>query len=167
MKKIIKNISGIILVLVATLIWIFYNNEMNSKSILTNSSIISGTKIEWGVKRADNNMQPDLGKKNTELMAKYNGIYLGNPEKEYVYLTFDEGYEAGYTSKILDTLKEKNVQGTFFVTAHYVNTASDLVRRMIDEGHIVRKSHGKSQVHAFSFRRSFKRRSNETSSSNF
>ena len=66
-------------------------------------------------------------------MEKYNGIYLGDPEKKYVYLTFDEGYEAGYTAKILDTLKEENVQGTFFITAHYVNTASDLVQRMIDE----------------------------------
>lgn len=66
-------------------------------------------------------------------MKKYDGIYLGNGEKKYVYLTFDEGYEAGYTAKILDTLKEEKVQGTFFITAHYVNTASDLVQRMIDE----------------------------------
>lgn len=62
-----------------------------------------------------------------------NGIYLGNSEKKYIYLTFDEGYEAGYTEKILDTLKEENVQATFFITAHYVNTASDIIQRMIDE----------------------------------
>ncbi|MDE5830288.1 MAG: polysaccharide deacetylase family protein [Clostridia bacterium] len=58
---------------------------------------------------------------------------MGNREKKYVYLTFDEGYEAGYTEKILDTLKEEKVNATFFITAHYVNTASDLVQRMIDE----------------------------------
>ena len=58
-------------------------------------------------------------------------------EKKYVYLTFDLGYEAGYTEKILDALKENNVQGTFFITAHYVNSASDILKRMIDEGHIV------------------------------
>ena len=58
---------------------------------------------------------------------------IGNNEKKYVYLTFDEGYEAGYTEKILDTLKEKKVTATFFVTAHYINTASDIVQRMIDE----------------------------------
>lgn len=62
-----------------------------------------------------------------------NGIYMGNNEKKYVYLTFDEGYEAGYTEKILDTLKEENVKATFFITAHYVNTASDVIQRMIDE----------------------------------
>ncbi len=58
---------------------------------------------------------------------------MGNPNKKYVYLTFDEGYEAGYTEKILDSLKEENVKATFFITAHYVNTASDIVQRMIDE----------------------------------
>lgn len=62
-----------------------------------------------------------------------NGICMGNKDKKYVYLTFDEGYEAGYTEKILDTLKKENVKAAFFVTAHYINTASDIVQRMIDE----------------------------------
>jgi len=66
-------------------------------------------------------------------MKKYEGICIGNNEKKYVYLTFDEGYEAGYTEKILDTLKKENVSATFFVTAHYINTASDIVQRMVDE----------------------------------
>lgn len=69
---------------------------------------------------------------------------MGNSTKKYVYLTFDEGYEAGYTEKILDSLKEENVKATFFITAHYVNTASDIVQRMIDEGHIVREPYSKS-----------------------
>lgn len=62
---------------------------------------------------------------------------MGSPNKKYVYVTFDEGYEAGYTPKILDTLKENNVKATFFITAHYLNTELDLVKRMIDEGHTV------------------------------
>ena len=62
-----------------------------------------------------------------------NGIYMGNNSKKYVYLTFDQGYEAGYTEKILDSLKAENVQAIFFITAHYVNTAPDIVKRMIDE----------------------------------
>ena len=68
---------------------------------------------------------------------------MGNKDKKYVYLTFDEGYEAGYTEKILDTLKEEKVQGTFFITAHYINSAPDIVKRMSDEGHIVRKPYSK------------------------
>ena len=62
---------------------------------------------------------------------------MGNDEDKYVYLTFDEGYEAGYTSKLLDILKENEVKAAFFITGHYLNTQSDLVKRMIDEEHIV------------------------------
>ena len=47
------------------------------------------------------------------------------------------GYEAGYTEKILEVLKQNNVKATFFITAHYVNTQPELVKRMIDEGHII------------------------------
>jgi peptidoglycan-N-acetylmuramic acid deacetylase len=49
----------------------------------------------------------------------------------------DEGYENGYTSGILDTLKEKGVQCTFFITKQYLDKNEKLVKRMIDEGHIV------------------------------
>ena len=110
----------------------------NEKEIETSSELgLSNTKIEWGIQRKNNHEQPDLGSKNKELISKYNGMALGNVEKKCIYLTFDLGYEAGYTDQILDALKENNVQGTFFVTAHYVNSARDLVKRMIDEGHIV------------------------------
>ena len=54
-----------------------------------------------------------------------------------MYLTFDEGYENGYTAKILDTLKAKKCSAVFFVTMPNVKQNPDLVRRMIDEGHIV------------------------------
>ena len=93
--------------------------------------------IGWGIKREKDHKRPDVGKENAELMEKYDGIYIGNEEKKYIYLTFDEGYEAGYTEQILDVLKENDVKATFFITAHYLNTAEDLVKRMIDEGHIV------------------------------
>lgn len=62
---------------------------------------------------------------------------MGNSESNSIYLTFDLGYEAGYTSQILDILKENNVKAAFFITGHYLNTQSDLVKRMIEEGHIV------------------------------
>ena len=62
---------------------------------------------------------------------------MGNKDDKFVYLTFDEGYEAGYTQQLLQTLKDNNVKATFFITAHYLNTQEDLVKQMIDEGHIV------------------------------
>ena len=52
-------------------------------------------------------------------------------------MTFDEGYENGYTNKILDVLKEKNVKAIFFVTAHYITYSPDTVKRMVAEGHVV------------------------------
>ena len=94
-------------------------------------------KIEWGIKRGKNGEQPDLGSTNRELIEKYNGMAMGNKESKKIYITFDLGYEAGYTTKILDVLKDNNVSAAFFITAHYVNTASDLVQRMIEEGHII------------------------------
>lgn len=58
-------------------------------------------------------------------------------EKEGICLTFDQGYENGYTEVILDTLKEKNVKAVFFLTGDYAKRNKELVKRMIDEGHII------------------------------
>ena len=72
-------------------------NFVNTNTIKTSTTSLSNQKIGWGIKRADNHEQPDLGSKNKELMDTYQGIAMGNSQKKYVYLTFDEGYEAGYT----------------------------------------------------------------------
>ncbi len=125
------------LVLITTGI-IMAKNKNSDGYIETSASLeSSNTKIEWGIKREDNHKQPDLGKKNKELIEKYNGLAMGNSEEKNVYLTFDLGYEAGYTEDILNTLKENNVPAAFFVTAHYVNTHPELVKRMIEDGHDV------------------------------
>ena len=137
MKKEIKAIviGGLLTLIITLSVFSGINNEKNV--IVSANGGLSNTKIGWGIQRKNNHEQPNLGAKNVELINKYNGIALGNPEKKYIYLTFDLGYEAGYTEKILDALKENNVQGTFFITAHYVNTQPNLVQRMIDEGHII------------------------------
>lgn len=134
-----KNISKIlkIVVLIAIIFCLSTFCISNSDSIDANAQTISNKKIGWGIKRAGNHEQPDLGSSNKKVLEQYGGIAIGNKEKKYVYLTFDQGYEAGYTSKILETLKNNNVKATFFITAHYVNTQEDLVKQMINEGHIV------------------------------
>ena len=103
----------------------------------TSAENLSNTKIGWGIRRNDNHEQPDLGTNNKRILEKYEGICMGNKEKPYIYLTFDEGYEAGYTEKLLEILKKNEVKATFFITAHYVNTQPDLVKKMLDDGHIV------------------------------
>jgi len=69
--------------------------------------------------------------------GEHNVWFIGPEEENTVTLTFDQGYENGYTASILDTLKEKDVQAVFFLTGHYVRTEPELVQRMIDEGHIL------------------------------
>jgi len=72
-----------------------------------------------------------------EIVHQYGGIYRGDETRKVCYLTFDCGYEYGTTSQILDTLKAKNAPATFFVTGDYVEDEYDLMKRMLDEGHII------------------------------
>ena len=88
----------------------------------------------FGVKKNNENKQPDIGFYKG-IIESTGGIYVGDKNSQNIYLTFDCGYENGYTGKILDVLKEKGVTATFFLTGHYVDSASDLVLRMKNEGH--------------------------------
>ena len=113
------------------------NNDLYRNTVETTSIGISNKTKGWGIKRAENNMQPDVGATNKQVLEENDGICLGKDTEKTIYLTFDEGYEAGYTESILKTLKENNVKATFFITSHYLNTVSELVQTMIEEGHIV------------------------------
>ncbi|NLB18944.1 MAG: polysaccharide deacetylase family protein [Syntrophomonadaceae bacterium] len=71
-------------------------------------------------------------------MANDGAFYYALPQKApQVYLTFDEGYEQGYTGQILDTLKQYQVPAVFFIAGHYLTSQPDLVSRMVAEGHQV------------------------------
>lgn len=72
-----------------------------------------------------------------DIINKHEAYYLGDTSQKIIYLTFDEGYENGYSSKILDILKEKDVKAAFFVTTPYMKSNKELVKRMADEGHLV------------------------------
>ena len=137
MKNKIIYIELCIILCVFTFCVMKLNGNLIESTIVTNSTVLSNKKIGWGIKRADNHEQPDLGSSNFKLLQDYNGIAMGNNNDKCVYLSFDNGYEAGYTSKILDVLKENDVKAIFFITAHYLNTAPDLVERMINDGHII------------------------------
>ena len=134
-KQSVRNIM--IMVLLIAMISLTIMQSQQEKMIDTNAESVSTKKIEWGIKRNDNHEQPDLGSENRKVLEENNGIALGNSESKAIYLTFDEGYEAGYTTQILKILKENDVKATFFLTAHYINTQEELVRQMIDEGHII------------------------------
>lgn len=108
-----------------------------SKIDYTSLSKLDGTKRGWGQgKITDENNIPVSCIDFQEKYGKYNSFFVEKEDKK-VYLTFDEGYENGYTEKILDVLKEKKCPAVFFVTAPYVKENASLIQRMIDEGHAV------------------------------
>ena len=90
----------------------------------------------WGYRKISG-ARPEFTSGQVALMDKYNCIYMGSPDEKKVYLTFDEGYENGYTAEILDTLKAEGVKAAFFITGPYFDKNTDLVDRMVAEGHIV------------------------------
>lgn len=106
-------------------------------SLYSQATTLSNKLLAWGFRRGENHEQSVLDVESVKVINNYDGIALGNKDSNKIYLTFDCGYEAGYTEKILDILAENNVKATFFITAHYLNTAENIVKRMIEEGHIV------------------------------
>ena len=80
---------------------------------------------------------PPVGNSGSDQLKQYDAVYLGDPSKQVIYLTFDAGYENGSTAKILDVLKKHDVPAAFFLVGNYMEQNADLVRRMAQEGHIV------------------------------
>ena len=112
-SKFIEIFALVVIIVSIFMITDIYNEEIKN----TNAEPLSNKKIGWGIKRNDNHEQPDVGSANKNVLEQYNGIALG--------------------SKILEILKNNQVKATFFITAHYVNTQEELVKQMIEEGHIV------------------------------
>ena len=133
----------IIIIIVSIILTENKNNKVETISLKNNVEVFDFKEKEdnkkrgWGIKRKEDHTQPDVGINNKKILEKYNGICMGNSESNKIYLTFDEGYEAGYTEEILKILKENDIVATFFITAHYLNTNEELVKQMIDDGHNV------------------------------
>ncbi|MDR0286675.1 MAG: delta-lactam-biosynthetic de-N-acetylase [Clostridiales bacterium] len=111
-----------------------YSKEISLEASVTNDY---EQIYRWGLKRGTNGSLPEVGSKEKTLLEKYGGIYLGDTQQKVVYLTFDEGYENGYTPQILDVLKANDVKAIFFITGDYLKQSPELVRRMVEEGHEV------------------------------
>lgn len=111
--------------------------QVLSNPVVENVEALDSTSQEWGQGvNMDEKNRPTGALMMQEKYGKYNAYFIGE-ESQTIYLTFDEGYEYGQTESILNTLKEKGVKATFFVTKPYAEDEPELVRRMIDEGHIL------------------------------
>ncbi len=106
----------------------------------TSAAKTSGNKLSetdnWGLGFGTSGSKP-TGNVSAEKLKEYDAYYVGGGEEKVIYLTFDCGYENGNTGPILDALKKHNVQATFFVVGHFLESAPELVKRMADEGHTV------------------------------
>ncbi len=81
--------------------------------------------------------EPPIANATADQLKKYNACYADMTDEKVLYLTFDAGYENGNTPAILDALKKHNVPAAFFVVGNYLETSPELVKRMVEEGHIV------------------------------
>ena len=116
-------LSLVICTILACSIGFVYNNVFAAKG-------------NWGLSFKENGKIPD-GNATSDFLKQYNSYYIGDTTQKKVYLTFDAGYENGYMPQILDALKKNNVKATFFVVSTFMKTNPELVKRMVDEGHIV------------------------------
>ncbi|MDD3347739.1 delta-lactam-biosynthetic de-N-acetylase [Oscillibacter sp.] len=99
-------------------------------------AVVPASADNWGLSFPKEGNSP-VGNATVAGLSQYDAYYLGDTGKKVIYLTFDCGYENGYTEKILDTLKKHNAPAAFFVVGNMIKTAPDIIRRMAAEGHIV------------------------------
>lgn len=110
--------------------------KSKEKEAAETSSIVRQAAGSWGLSFQEDG-KPPVADVSAQELAKYNAYYMEETEEKVLYLTFDAGYENGNTPAILDALKKHNAPAAFFIVGHYLQSSPDLVKRMIDEGHIV------------------------------
>jgi peptidoglycan-N-acetylmuramic acid deacetylase len=139
MKKIFTTIVSFLLTL--CFIYITISNSFNTQKTFattgTDSSSLSTKEISWFFKPRSDGLPAGIPGSTSELIKKFDAYYLGDTANKTLYLTFDEGYENGYTPIILDILKKQNVPAAFFVVKPYITTNPDIIQRMVNEGHLV------------------------------
>lgn len=92
----------------------------------------------FGFKKSVDGRLPSIDQEGFKnIVTKHGALFLGNTSRKELFLTFDNGYENGFTPRILDVLNEKKVPAAFFVTGHYVKDQPELIKRMATDGHIV------------------------------
>jgi len=100
------------------------------------------TAYNWYCRKTSDHSQPKLDSmlflpENTKtyFVDEKHGDY--SYDDKVIYLTFDAGYENGNIEKILDTLKDHNAIGAFFILENLIVRNPDLIKRMANEGHLI------------------------------
>lgn len=111
-------------------------NWLGYVSCRNNQAAPASADGNWGLSFQQEG-QPPVGNASADYLKQFNAHYTGNTSEKVIYLTFDAGYENGYTPAILDALKKHQVPATFFLVGNYLTTSPELVKRMLAEGHTV------------------------------
>ena len=120
------------------------NTEKNGGDLedvtkLRDYSAVPTKKYSWYIVRDKNHGMS--GCDNSFPLEQYDAYYVdricAEKGEKVMYLTFDCGYENGYTDQMLDVLKKHDAKGCFFVTMTYIRDNPDIVKRMKEEGHQV------------------------------
>ncbi len=118
-------------------ILLIFSILITNKPLMAYATSLSEKAYGWGYTKSVNHKTPGVSKATKELLNKYDAYYVYNTKEKYIYLTFDLGYDNGYTEQILDVLKEHEVKATFFVCKGAITANPKAIKRMVEEGHIV------------------------------
>ena len=128
--------GGTLAVLISALVLAGALTDSAPDTPVSTSAAIPVSGSNWGLSFPVEGQAP-AGNATREELAQYDAWFLGNTDEQVIYLTFDCGYENGYTEPILDALKKHNAPAAFFVVGNMIESAPDIIRRMAEEGHIV------------------------------
>lgn len=127
--------AAAVCVVLAVLFW----SVPEDRAVQTASDAVQTQMAEitnWGLSFQTEG-QPPVGNASAQELSQWNAFFVGDTSKKTIYLTFDAGFENGNTPAILDALKKHSAPAAFFLVGNYIDTAPELVKRMVAEGHVV------------------------------
>lgn len=128
-----KGLAVLMIVLVVTFVAV---GVFTRSKVIEQEAVITSADGDWGLSFQQEGAVP-IANASAQYLAKYDAYYAEETDEKVIYLTFDAGYENGYTAKILDVLKKHDVKVAFFLVGNYIATSPELVKRMVAEGHVV------------------------------
>lgn len=109
-----------------------------SQTFFTTQGIETSTPVSenWGLSFQKQGERP-VGNADISELSPLQAAYCQETNEKVLYLTFDCGYENGNTNDILDALQKHKAPATFFVVGTFLRDNPDIVKRMVQEKHIV------------------------------
>ena len=129
-------LTGIVVLIACFFVGAALHCHAQKKDLETAGQVIYPETENWGLGFGQEGEKP-TGNVSAEELKTYHAAYKDPTDEKVIYLTFDAGYENGNTPTILEALKKHNAKGTFFVVGNFLETSPELVKRMVEEGHIV------------------------------